>query len=82
MWDIVKIAAESVSTVFLTLVKSLLAPLLLGLLVASLGRSRGDAATGRIGLRAIVYFEVVTTVALSVDWASMEFFLTGGGHCQ
>ena len=78
MWEIVEIAAKSVSTVFLTLekslVKSLLAPLLLGLLVASLGRSRGDAATGRIGLRAIVYFEVVTTVALSLGWAAMEIF--------
>lgn len=78
MWDIVQIAAESVSTVFLTLVKSvvksLLAPLLPGLLVASLGRSRGDAATGRIGLRAIVYFEVVTTVTLLVGWAALEIF--------
>ena len=77
MWDIIQVAAESISTVFLTLVKSLLAPLLLGLLVTSLGKSRQDAATGRIGVRAIIYFEVVTTVALLVGWAAMEIFQPG-----
>lgn len=77
MWDIVQVTAESISTVFLTLVKSLLAPLLLGLLVTSLGKSRQDAATGRIGVRAIIYFEVVTTVALLVGWAAMEIFQPG-----
>ncbi len=77
MWDIVQVAAESISTVFLTLVKSLLAPLLLGLLVTSLGKSRQDAATGRIGVRAIIYFEVVTTIALLVGWAAMEIFQPG-----
>ncbi len=77
MWDLLQIAAESISTVFLTLVKSLLAPLLLGLVVASLGRSRGSAAAGRIGLRAVIYFELITTVALLVGWAAMEIFEPG-----
>ena len=77
MWDFLQIAAESLSTVFLTLVKSLLAPLLLGLVVASLGRSRGSAVTGRFGLRAVIYFELITTVALLVGWVAMEIFQPG-----
>ncbi len=75
--DGVQIVAETVSTVFLNLVKSLLAPLLFALIVSSLGRSSGDAAMGRIGLRAIVYFELVTGVAMLIGWAAMAYFQPG-----
>jgi len=75
--DTIQIIAESVSTIFLNLVKSLLAPLLFGLIVTSLGKASGDAALGRIGLRAILYFEVVTTLALLIGWAVMVYFQPG-----
>ncbi len=71
----VRVASESISFVFLTLVKSLLAPLLLGLVVSSVVRMK---ETG-LGLRAVVYFEVVTTVALLLGWAAMELGQAGVG---
>lgn len=77
IWDGLHYGAEIVSTVFLTLVKSLLAPLLFALIVSSLGRSSGTSAAGRIGLRAILYFEAVTTVALLIGWAAMAYFEPG-----
>lgn len=72
-------AAEAVSFVFLTLVKSLLAPLLFGLIVGSLGRASKSSGLGRIGLRSILYFEGITTVALLVGWAAMVIFEPGRG---
>ncbi len=75
--DGIQVGAEMVSTVFLNLVKSLLAPLLFALIVSSLGKSSGDAAMGRIGLRALLYFEVVTGVAMLIGWAAMAYFQPG-----
>jgi proton glutamate symport protein len=75
--DGIQVAAESISTVFLNLVKSLLAPLLFALIVSSLGKSSGDVAMGRIGLRAILYFEAVTGVAMLIGWAAMAYFQPG-----
>jgi len=75
----VQVGAETVSTVFLNLVKSLLAPLLVGLIITSIGRASREASVGRIGFWAIVYFEIVTSVALLIGWASMAFFKPGVG---
>jgi proton glutamate symport protein len=75
--DGIQVGAEMVSTVFLNLVKSLLAPLLFALIVSSLGKSSGDAAMGRIGLRTILYFEAVTGVAMLIGWAAMAYFQPG-----
>ena len=77
MLEWVRLAAETISTVFLTLVKGLLAPLLFGMIVSSLGRAKEGESLGRIGAKAILYFEVVTTVALLVGWASMSIFAPG-----
>lgn len=82
MQEIVQIPlvlAQTTSAVFLTLVKSLLAPLLLGLVLAGVGRVRDSDSAGRVGWRALVYFEVMTTVALLVGWAAMEWWRPGAG---
>jgi len=73
--DWVGALAQVVSTVFLNLVKSLLAPLLFALVVSSLGRATGSI--GRTGLTAVIYFEVVTSLALVLGWASMAWFEPG-----
>lgn len=77
MLEWVRVVAESVSTVFLTLVKGLLAPLLFGMIVSSLGRAKQGEALGRIGGKAILYFEVITTTALLVGWAAMAIYTPG-----
>lgn len=77
--DWLQVGAETVSTVFLNLVKSLLAPLLVGMILTSVGRASRDASLGRVGLWAVVYFEVVTSVALGIGWAVMAWFRPGVG---
>jgi proton glutamate symport protein len=53
-----------ISNIFLRLIKSIVAPLLFGTLVGGIAGSGSVKAMGRIGLKSLVYFEVVTTVAL------------------
>ena len=68
-----------VSTVFLRLIKSILAPLLFGTLVAGIASTGSVKAMGRIGVKAIVYFEVVTTIALFLGLAAVNIFRPGDG---
>ena len=53
-------------TVFLRLIKSSIAPLLFGTLVSGIAGTGSAKTMGRIGGKAILYFEIVTTVALFV----------------
>ena len=53
-----------ISNIFLRLIKSIVAPLLFGTLVGGIAGSGSVKAMGRIGLKSIIYFEVVTTIAL------------------
>ena len=51
-------------TVFLRLIKSIIAPLLFGTLVVGIAGTGSAKTMGRIGGKAILYFEIVTTIAL------------------
>ena len=53
-----------VSTVFLRLIRSIIAPLLFGTLVSGIAGGGDLKHMGRIGAKAILYFEIVTTFAL------------------
>jgi proton glutamate symport protein len=65
--------------VFLRLIKSIIAPLLFGTLVAGIASTGSVKAMGRIGVKAIVYFEVVTTIALFLGLAAVNIFRPGDG---
>jgi proton glutamate symport protein len=68
-----------VSNIFLRLIRSIIAPLLLGTLVYGIAGTGSVKAMGRIGLKAIVYFEVVTTIALLVGLAAVNLVRPGEG---
>src|SRR3981189_1191062 len=68
-----------ISNVFLRLIKSIIAPLLFGTLVAGIAGTGSIKAMGRIGLKAMIYFEVVTTVALFVGLGTVNLFKPGAG---
>ena len=53
-----------VSNIFLRLIKSIIAPLIFGTLVYGIAGAGDIKAMGRIGAKAILYFEIVTTAAL------------------
>ena len=68
-----------VSNVFLRLIKSIIAPLLFGTLVHGIAGGGDLKRMGRIGLKAIVYFEVVTTIALFLGLAAVNLVRPGEG---
>lgn len=68
-----------VSNIFLRLIKSIIAPLIFGTLVYGIAGSGNVKAMGRIGLKAIVYFEIVTTVALFLGLAAVNLTRPGAG---
>src|SRR6516162_7440828 len=68
-----------VSTLFLKLIRSIIAPLIFGTLVYGVGGSGDLKRMGRIGLKAIVYFEVVTTAALFLGLGAVNLVRPGEG---
>src|SRR5437870_1644064 len=72
-------AVLSIANVFLRLIKSIIAPLIFGTLVAGIAGTGSVKAMGRIGVKAIIYFEVVTTIALFLGLATVNFFRPGVG---
>jgi proton glutamate symport protein len=68
-----------VSNIFLRLIKSIIAPLLFGTLVAGIASTGSVKAMGRIGVKAIIYFEIVTTIALFLGLAAVNLIRPGDG---
>jgi proton glutamate symport protein len=52
------------SEIFLWLIKAIVAPLIFGTLVTGISGHGNLRSAGRIGLKSLIYFEVVTTLAL------------------
>lgn len=66
-------------TIFLRLIKSIIAPLLFGTLVSGIAGTGNVKTMGRIGGKAILYFEVVTTIALFVGLGAVNLVKPGVG---
>jgi proton glutamate symport protein len=67
------------SDLFLRLIKMLIAPLLFATLVAGIAGAGHFKDVGRMGLRAIIYFEVVTTLALVIGLLTVNIIKPGVG---
>ncbi len=68
-----------VSAIFLRLIRSIIAPLIFATLVAGMAGGGDLKRMGRIGLKAIVYFEIVTTVALFLGLGAVNLTRPGDG---
>ena len=66
-------------TIFLRLIKSIIAPLLFGTLVSGIAGTGNVKTMGRIGGKAILYFEAVTTIALFVGLGAVNLIKPGVG---
>ena len=68
------------SSVFLRMIKSLIVPLLFATLVVGIAGHGDDMKrVGRLALRSIVYFEIVTTIALAVGLLAVNLVKPGAG---
>lgn len=67
------------SQIFLKLIKTIIAPLLFATLVVGIAGHSDIKAVGRMGLKAFIYFEIVTTLALLVGLAAINLTQAGAG---
>jgi proton glutamate symport protein len=70
---------DPVSHIFLRLIRSIIAPLIFATLVQGIAGSGDLKQMGRIGLKAIIYFEIVTTLALLLGLAAVNLVRPGEG---
>jgi proton glutamate symport protein len=75
----VAVKLAPLSNIFLRLIKSIIAPLIFGTLVYGIAGSGNVKAMGRIGVKAVLYFEAVTTVALFLGLGFVNFVKPGVG---
>ena len=73
------IRLSPISNIFLRLIRSIIAPLIFGILVYGIAGSGDIKQMGRIGLKALVYFEVLTTIALFLGLAAVNLTRPGAG---
>ena len=67
------------SQLFLRLIKMVIAPLIFATLVAGIAGAGHFKVVGRMGLRAIIYFEIVTTLALIIGLVAVNITKPGVG---
>src|SRR5437773_11070978 len=70
---------RSLSTLFLNLIKTIIAPLIFATLVVGIAGTGDIKQVGRIGVKALVYFEIVTTLALFIGLAAVNITRPGDG---
>jgi proton glutamate symport protein len=70
---------QPLATIFLNMVKMIIAPLLFSVLVTGLSGHGNIRSLGRLGLKTVIYFEIVTTIALFIGLFSGHFFKPGVG---
>jgi proton glutamate symport protein len=67
------------SDIFLRLVKTIVAPLILGTLISGIAAHGSLKEVGRLGVKSLIYFEILTTIALIVGLAAINVSRAGVG---
>src|SRR5215204_3975731 len=67
------------SQLFLRMIKMIIAPLIFTTLVAGIAGAGHVKVVGRMGVRAIIYFEIVTTLALLIGLTAVNVMKPGVG---
>ena len=70
---------QVLSTIFLNLIKMLVAPLVLATIITGLAHMGDSAAVGRIGFRAIVWFIIASFISISLGLLMVNLFQPGVG---
>jgi proton glutamate symport protein len=75
----VAMASRVFSDIFLRLIRVIVAPLILGTLITGIAGHAEAKTVGRLGLKSLIYFEVLTTVALVIGLAAIDISKAGVG---
>jgi len=79
LWPGFGVAIKPLADAFLRMIKMIIAPLLFATLVVGIAGTGDLRSMGRIGLKAILYFEAATTIALFLGLALVNIFKPGAG---
>lgn len=75
----IAVAMQPFGDGFVKLVRMMIAPIIFITVVVGIGKLTDTAEVGRIGLKAIVYFEVMTTIAMLIGLAVGHIVAPGAG---
>jgi proton glutamate symport protein len=70
---------QVLSSIFLKLIKTIVAPLIFGTLVVGIAGHSNLKQVGRMGIKALIYFELITTLALFIGFAAINISKAGVG---
>ena len=70
---------QFLGTIFLRLIKTIIAPLLFGTLVVGIAGHADLKKVGRLGVKSLIYFEIVSTIALLIGFAAINISKAGEG---
>jgi len=79
LWPSVGRAMKPVGDTFINLVRMVIAPVIFLTIVGGIAHTSDLKRVGRVGLKAFVYFEVVTTLALAIGLVVMHLVRPGEG---
>lgn len=79
VWPDFAVALKPLGDVFIKLIKMVVAPLVFGVVVHGIVGAGDLRKVGRVGLKALIYFEVVTTIALALGLVLAYLFAPGHG---
>ena len=79
LWPAFGVATRPLADAFLRMIKMIIAPLIFATLVVGIAGTGDLKSMGRIGLKAIVYFEGATTIALFLGLGLVNLFKPGAG---
>jgi proton glutamate symport protein len=79
VWPNFGVAIKPLADAFLRMIKMIIAPLLFSTLVVGIAGTGDMKTMGRIGLKAILYFEVATTIALFLGLGLVNLAKPGVG---
>ena len=78
-WPSVAEKVQFLGTIFLRLIKVIIAPLLFGTLVVGIAGHADLKKVGRLGIKSLVYFEIVSVITLVIGFAAINFSRAGEG---
>jgi proton glutamate symport protein len=78
-WPATAVAMRPLSQIFIRMIKTIVGPLIFATLVVGIAGHPDLRRVGRMGVKALVYFEVVTTLALFIGLAAINLTRAGVG---
>src|SRR6185503_10031704 len=79
IWPKTGAAMRPLGDAFINLIRMMIGPIIFCTIVHGIGSMHDMAKVGRIGLKAILWFEAISTIALALGLLSAHLFAPGVG---